>query len=275
MRRTSYIFLCLVPFIAIPLVAVRALRVSGTYQLIGSVFFAAILVAAWFVGSGAIRSGSEARQRQVLAACILLVPWTIIALLWIGLGTPGEAAPPENRMRYLVLVVSSIAVTGGFIVLREALHEAGERTCSTLGFAANLLAGGAYLIWTCFMLGLFVVRVDSGHTEPAVVAMADVNDVLLFFAGALTYLATVAFVISMARTGWLSRGAALAYVAVNGVALLFLILRGFSFPDPAASTTPWFARPGFIAGVPAIPWVMPFLLGVVVLRRADRNDDIR
>ena len=27
-------------------------------------------------------------------------------------------------------------------------------------------------------------------------------------------------------------------------------------------------RPGFVAGIPAVPWIMPFLLGVVVLRRA-------
>ena len=27
------------------------------------------------------------------------------------------------------------------------------------------------------------------------------------------------------------------------------------------------AHPGFIAGIPAVPWIMPYLFGVVLLRR--------
>jgi hypothetical protein len=268
MRRVSYVFLCFVPFLAIPIIAIRDLRVPGTYQIIGGVFFAAILVAAWCVGARAIASGSELRQRQSVAGILLLVPYTLMSLLWVGLATPWDSTPPENRMRYLVLVVSSIAITGGFVVLRESLHEAGERLYSTLGAAANLLAGTAYLIWTCFMLGVFVVRVDAGQTAAGVSAMTDVNDILLFFACVLTYITAATLVASMGRAGWLSPRAANAYIIVNCIALLFLVLRGMTYPDPTASATPWYVRPGFIAGVPAIPWIMPFLLGVVVLRRA-------
>jgi hypothetical protein len=46
------------------------------------------------------------------------------------------------------------------------------------------------------------------------------------------------------------------------------VMRGMSFPNPAALSTPWYTRPGFIAGIPAVPFIMPFLLGVVSLRRA-------
>jgi hypothetical protein len=268
MRRVSYVFLCLVPFLAIPVIAIHALRVSGIYQTIGGILFVAILGAAWHVARHPISSGSESRQRQAIAGALLLVPYTDMSLLWVGLATPWDSTPLENRMRYLVLLVSSIAITGGFVVLREALQEAGERLYSTLGSAANLLAGTAYLIWLCFMLGAFVVRVNAGQTPAAVSAMNDVNDVLLFVASALTYIATVAFAAAMARAGWLGRGARYAYVIASSAALLFLMLRGMSYPDPTASATPWYARPGFIAGVPAIPWVMPFLLGAVVLRRA-------
>jgi hypothetical protein len=44
-------------------------------------------------------------------------------------------------MRYLVLIVMAMAVAGGFVVLKEALGEVGERFYSTLGFAAVILAG--------------------------------------------------------------------------------------------------------------------------------------
>lgn len=266
-RRLSYVFLCLVPFLLFPLVGVRALRIPGVYQTIGAVLFAAIVSAAWLLGVRAIK-GPEGRQRLALAGTFLLMPSTLFSLLWIGLASPGEATPVENRMRFLVLVVGSIAITGGFVVLREALHEAGERVYSTLGSAANMLAGAAYLVWMSFTLGMVVVRVQAGQIPPAVRAVYDVYDILLFIACVLTYLTTAAFATSLGRARWLGRGATRAYVIVSFVALLFLMLRGFSYPDLTASSTPWYLRPAFIAGIPAVPWIMPFLLGVVLVRRA-------
>jgi hypothetical protein len=47
-----------------------------------------------------------------------------------------------------------------------------------------------------------------------------------------------------------------------------LSLRGLAFPDPTALDTPWYIYPGFIAGIPAVPFIVPFLLSVVLLRRA-------
>ncbi len=43
---------------------------------------------------------------------------------------------------------------------------------------------------------------------------------------------------------------------------------GISFPSPGGDPAPWYTRPGFIAGIPAGPWFMPRLLGVLLLRRA-------
>jgi hypothetical protein len=268
-RRVSYVFLCMVPFLAIVFAAVRALRVPGFYQAIGGVLFAAIVMAAWMLGARAIGAGAEGEQRPALAGVFLLVPFALVSLLWVGLGTPwGGATPPENVMRYVVLLVSSIAVASGFVVLKDALSEAGERCYSTLGFAATILASTAYLIWMSLAIGAYVMRMRDGQIPPAIVSLYEVFDILLFVACVLTYLATAAFAASFGRTRWLGRGATRAYVAANLIALLFLVMRGLSFPDPAALSTPWYTRPGFVAGIPAIPFIMPFLLGVVLLRRA-------
>jgi len=161
-----------------------------------------------------------------------------------------------------------MAVAGGFVVLKEALSEAGERIYSTIGFAANIFAGAAYLVWLTLQVGLYVVKVRDGQVPPEIVSLANVFDILLFAACVLTYLTTAAFAAAMERMRWLGRGAARAYVIANLVALLFIVARGLSFPDPNASSTPWYTQPGFIAGIPAVPWIMPFLLGVVLLRRA-------
>lgn len=99
-----------------------------------------------------------------------------------------------------------------------------------------------------------------------------VFDALLFFAGALTYVATAALVASLARPRWLGRSATLGFLTVTALAFSFLCARGIAFPNPNAAATPWYFTPGFIAGIPAMPWLMPYLLGVVVLRRAAVED---
>lgn len=267
-RRASYAFLCLVPIVSTVAVAIRALRIPGVYQAVGWILFVTIVIAAWVLGLRGIGSAEEERRSAALAGGLLLVPFALTSLLWVGLATPWDATPPENVMRYLVLLAGVVAVAGGLMVLREALRQAGERLLSSLGATANLLAGAAYVVWLSFQVGVHVLRVQSGQVPQPIVVLADIYDVLLFVACLLTYLATAAYAESLWRVGWLGRGGARAYVMVSGVALLFLVMRGVSFPDPTAGAAPWFTRPGFIAGIPAVPWIMPFLLGVVLLRRA-------
>jgi hypothetical protein len=271
--RFSYFFLCVAPVIAIVAMA-RGFRIPGVYQTVGLVLFAAIVIAAWVLGARVILSGSEARRMLGVTGALLIVPFALVALLWVGLATPWHATPPENVMRYLVLLASSIAVASAFVVLKEVLAEAGERFYSTLGFAANILAGAGYVIWTSFQAGFHVLRVADGEVLPAIASMNSVNDILLFAACALTYAATAAFAASLGRVGWLGRGATRAYVIVSVVLLAFLVMRGVSFPNPAASTMRWYMFPGFVAGIPAIPWLMPFFLGVVLLRRAGYGESV-
>jgi hypothetical protein len=205
---------------------------------------------------------------MALAGISLVSPFAVISLLWVGLGTPWDATPAENQMRYLVLLFGSIAVSVGFVILKESLRDSDERLFGTIGFAFGLLGGAAYLVWLCFEVGAATAKMRSDQISPAIIAMSEVFDILVFIACVLTYLATAAYAAAFGRVRWLARGAARAYIIVSLVALVFIILRGLSFPDPTADATPWYLRPGFIAGIPAIPWIMPYLLGVVLLRRA-------
>ena len=143
-RRLSFTFLCITPLVAIIAAGVRALRVPGVYQSIGAGLFTAIAASAWVLGLHAVRTDTQGQQRLALAGGFLVAPFALVSLLWVGLSAPPDATPPQNQMRYLVLVIMSIAVT----------------------------------------------------------------------------------------------------------------------------STPWYVRPTFIVGIPAIPWIMPFLIGVVLLRRA-------
>ena len=267
-RRVSYVFLCIVPFLSFVVVGVRAFRVPGVYQVVGVAYFAAIAIAAWTLGARAIRADAQDRRLLGLAGTLLVTSFALVALLWVGLGAPWQATAAENQMRYLVLIVMTTAIASGFVVLREALSEAGERFYATLGFAAIMLSGPLYLIWNTFAFGVFFAKEHTGQVPPAIVSLGDTLDVLLFVGGFLTYVATVAFAASLGRVQWLGRSATRAFMIVNGVALLFLVIRGLHYPDPRALSTPWYTSPGFIVGIPAVPFIMPFLFGVVLLRRA-------
>ena len=267
-QRISYVFLCATPFVAFIAGAARPLRIPGVYHAIGGVLFAAISTSAWTLGARAIRADVQIRRQLALAGLLLVAPFALVALFWVGLGPPWVANAAENQMRYLVLIVMAMAVAGGFVVLKEALGEVGERFYSTLGFAAVILAGPIYVIWDAFVFGAYFAKEHTGDIPPAIVSLHAFQDLILSLAGALTYVATAAFAASLARTKWLGRKASLTYIIVNFIALCFIVIKVQQHPDPTAVSQPWYTIPGFILGVPALPLIMPFLLGVVLLRRA-------
>ena len=268
LRRSGYLILCAMPLLVGPLTGSRALRVPVVHEVLGLLLFGVIVVAGWWATrpGGGSRWRSEALLRT--AGALLLTPIALIALLWVGLATPWDATTSENEMRYALLLACSIAVTLGFALLKEALAESGERLFSSLALALGLLSGATYVVWTSFQLGDFALRLATGETSAAVIAINNVFDALLLAASVLAYGATACVAHALARAGWLGRGAARVYVALSLLALVFLLLRGVSYPSPGADPDPWYTRPGFIVGIPAVPWFMPYYLGVLLLRRA-------
>jgi uncharacterized membrane protein len=90
-RRLSYVFLCIVPFLCFVVVGVRAFRLPGVYQAVGVTCFAAIAMAAWTLSAGAIRAAVQGRRLLGLAGTLLITPFALVALLWVGLGGEPDA----------------------------------------------------------------------------------------------------------------------------------------------------------------------------------------
>ncbi len=268
LRRASYLVLCAIPVLIGPLTGIRALRVPVVHEVLGILLFGAIAASGWWLARPEIDARSDLASVMRASGALLLLPTALIALLWVGLATPWDATVSENKMRYAVLLAGSVGVTVGFVLLKEALTASGERLFSTLAFATSLLSGAAYVVWTSFQLGDFALRLAAGSASAAVLSMNNVFDALLFSASALAYAATAAFAHALARVGWISRNTSRAYLALNLLALALLMLRGVSFPSPGGDSAPWYTRPGFIVGIPAVPWFMPYFLGVLLLRRA-------
>ena len=268
MKRFCYWLLFAIFIVASVIGAIRPLRVSPMYQIIGVIQFAAMAVAAWILGARAITTSAREPRLLALAGIFLITPFALLALFWVGLGPPWVATPAENQMRYLVLAAMAVAIVVGFVVLGETLAEADKKFRSSVGFAAVLLAGPLYLVFDAFGFGISTMRLNGGETPQAFHDLNAVIDMILFLAGALTYIAAAAFAVCLGQAQWIRRGAARAFTIVSLVALLLLVIRGLRFPDPKALSTPWYTSPGFIVGIPAVPFIIPFLFGVALLRRA-------
>ena len=267
LRRASYWTLCMSPMLIAPLTGARSMRIDGIYQVVGVLLFATVALSAWRLARPLTSAVPVSDPRLRLAGSLLLAPFALIALLWVGLGTPWDATPSENTMRYAVLLTGAVAITVALFLLKELLCETGERLYSGLGLATSVLSGAAFLVWASFQMGFHALVVAQGQALSAVAAVNNILDALLFAAGCLAYIMTATLAHSLGKARWLGRRASLAYVLLNILALALLLLRGVSFPSPSASPDPWYTRPGFIVGIPAMPWVMPFLLGAVLLRR--------
>lgn len=266
-RRIGYFFLCAFPILVFVVAAARPLRIAGVYQVIGGLLFTAVAIAAWSVGARAIGLKEAGPRKLALAGVLFILPWAIISLLWVGIGPPFQATISENYMRFLVLVCNSILVTSAFIVLKDALYEVGERFYATIGFAANVAAGGAYLVCLNITLAQVAVAMGGDKTPPPAI-LGLLFDGLEFFACLMTYVTTGVFAVALGQARLLGRGATRAYLTACGILVLLLVLRGLQYPEISADTAPWYTRPGVIAGIPAVPWIMPCLLGAVLLRRA-------
>src|SRR5438046_7456850 len=79
-RRVSYVCLCIVPFLSVVVVGVRAFRVPGAYQAVGAAYFAAIAIAAWTLGKRATRADVQGRRLLRLAGPRLATPPGRVAL---------------------------------------------------------------------------------------------------------------------------------------------------------------------------------------------------
>ncbi len=271
-QRASYVFLCASPFVAIATVApIPGLRTSVLHQVIGIVDFATIAIAIWMLAGRAFVAQAPETRLAAIAGMLLVLPFALIGLLWVGLGPPWEASPADNQMRYVVLITAAAAVVGGCVALKETLIIAGERFFSTLGFAGMILAGPLYLVGEIILLAAFSAVVRTGEAPPVFRSLSEMQDILLFFAGVLTYASAAAFAVSLRNVGWLGRGASHAFVGLSLIALICLLMRGLQFPDPAALTAPWYMIPGLIVGIPAVPFIIPCLLGVASLRRVSRE----
>ena len=273
MRNLSSIVLSAGLLSALTVFGVRAEYPFPVFWTIAILQFCVICVSAWTVGASAMREGPEERRSPVLAGGLMVLPIALFSFL-PGIGTPWQATAAENQMRYLVLLIDGLALAIGFIVLRSALKEAGEGFYSTLGFAGIVLAAPLCGIFAAIQLTYYraIDRADAVRGPSDLAALDELSIILLLFGVTLTYLATAGFAVALGRVRWVGRRASRAAVIASLLAAAFVSIRvaeAVQSPrEPIWGFEHWYAMPGFILTIPAVPWLFPCALGVALLRRA-------
>jgi hypothetical protein len=229
-----------------------------------------MVFALWKLGAHAVTGSDEERKKQAMQALLLTAPWLFLSVFF-GMGPPPGtiaewvAAATEQQARYVILIACGVMVTAGLALLREQLNKAGEGFYSMLGITAVLIAAPLFIInmafWGSFLTQAFrffvavpgAPRPDWYNTLKELLYMIGLVEV------AFIYLATAAFAASLRKAGWFRPVPCRLYILFS---LLGCILNCLppSVPGPL----------GFIAyfvSIPAIPFVMPYLMGLNLLKR--------
>lgn len=267
------VFLWISPFLMALAASTRPLGLSSLTYPMAAALVVAIVVAGWILGGRALRADGVERQELALAGGLLVLAWAVITI-FAAMGPPHLATLAENKLRYPLIIVDAVAIAGGLLVLRNALSRAGECLLSALGGIAITIATPLYVLFSTVQLEVYraVERVGSEQGAAGMLSLDELSLVLLFVGVMLTYLATAAFAASLARTRWVGRTASRVLMGASLSASFCVAIRMAealsSTQSPMWGFKQWYALPGFVLAIPAVPWIMPCLMAFALLRRA-------
>jgi hypothetical protein len=268
-RKTCRIYLLLVPLLVVA-VGLGIGKINYKFYLpiwLINVFL--MVMASWILGLHVINKKTE-KTHLAAGAFFLIVPWILVSMFF-GLGPPPDTAigwvatATEQQVRYSMLTVAGVFVALGFTLLKEKLKNEGESYYSLLGFVAIIIAIPLFIIdmlfWGFSLTESFKILVSTNSEifpewfKPLRVLFGMISLVEV----ALTYLAITFFAVSMNRVGWLGKISSKIYILISLFAFMLIMLSVF-LPEP-------FITAGFAVSIPAIPFLMPYFMGVNLLRK--------
>jgi hypothetical protein len=273
-QKLSLVYLCLIPLIVIA-IAFGIGHVSYKIYLPVWIVNACLMIsAAWNLGGYQLSSNNREIKQQVTTALLLFTPWLLFSI-FAGMGPPPATlqgwvnTAAEQQIRYTILIAAGIIFALGSALLKVKLQAAGENIYSAMASAAINLALPLFIInmafWGYYLTDTFRVFIQLGVAkrpdwyEPvkSLFYVISIAEVLLI------YLSTVLFAVSLKVTG-LFNPVACRYYIVFGLVGIILVVFPPTWPEP-------FGTAGFLVAIPAIPFVMPYLIGVHLLKQTKAN----
>jgi hypothetical protein len=269
--RLIQVVLCVLPFVPLTSLAYHYGSLE-LYIAAGAVQAVLILAATWILGLGAARRGRPGQRALAASAALLVAAGAVVSLGW-NMGPPpagGQflATRVDQQFRYTTLLIGAILALGGLTVLRSRLEEAGDHVFSALGYTAIVLSTVlCAVVNAALQIGFEAVRQGAtmGQEPNWVEPFRNYFIYLTVFWAGLAYVATACYSISLRKVGWMGKTASWAFVAVSLAAVILVAL----FPlDPGG-----YGLPGFLLSIPAAPYIMPYWMGLVLVRQAREAAD--
>lgn len=269
-RLIGFIYLILVPIIAAGLGFGVGHVSYSIYLPIWILNVLIMLYASWSLGLKAARNKSKQDYNLALAAFFLIVPYILISM-FAGLGPPPETATEwtdtatEQQFRYFFLVISGIFIAFGFVGLSDRLKADGETLFSRISSTAILIAIPLFIInmlyWGFYLTELFKILTTQNSTDQPdwFLPTKQLFGIISAIEVALTYFATFTIVIALKKTGWFKKIPSSIYLFFSSVAFIVIIFSVFF--------TETLKIPGFAVSIPAFPFLMPYYIGVNLLRK--------
>jgi len=203
------------------------------------------------------------------AGLLLIMPWMLFSI-FAGMGPPPVtmegwlATSTEQQIRYTILIFGGVFALMGFALLKTKLQDQGERIYSVLGYSVLEVAIPLFILnmafWGYYLTSVFqfFVTLPAGTRPDWYPPVKATFYVISVVEVALIYFATFFFAFALKKANILSIRASRYYIFI-AIAGILLVLIPSSWPEP-------FSTAGYLAAIPAIPFIMPYLMGVHLLR---------
>lgn len=265
-----YIYLLLVPVIAAGLgfgVGPVSYKIYLPIWLLNATL---MVFAFWTLGRNVVPLPDANKSKLSYAAFFLILPWIFISM-FAGLGPPPETPAEwtntaiEQQVRYFILAICGVFIAFGFVTLRDSLRSKGEDFFSLQSLSAILIAIPLFIInmlyWGFYLTELFKIQTanNSANFPDWFLPLRQLFGLISVIEVALTYFATFAVAVAMRKVGWLSKSASFFYILFSLLALTVIVSSAF--------LTETLKVPGFAVSIPAFPFLMPYFIGVSLMRQ--------
>jgi hypothetical protein len=273
-RNLSRTYLCIIPL----LTAVLGFTITDVnYRIYLPVWIANLvlmLIASWILGVRNIVSGTSDNKHLAASGLLLISPWMLYSI-FAGMGAPPETYVEwvskafEQQVRYSFLIIGGILLTFGFAILRSKIKDTNGGFFSLIGFVAIFIAMPLFILNMCYWHSFFLETLRIGEASALNTLPSWYQPVNKLFLAisivevSLTYLATAAFVVALKSAGWINKGASLVYIIISLFACILVALYG-CYPDIVLKN----GFPFYPFMIPAIPFAMPYYIGLNLLRRS-------
>lgn len=175
------------------------------------------------------------------------------------------ASANEQLIRYYFLLAMGVLIVFGYAILREKLKKTPGNFYAMLGFIAIQVAIPIYLIdmsfWGFYLTKLYrIMAASSIEKAPEwVLPLRNQFFYINMMVAALVYLATAAFAMALKKAGWFKQVACHMYILISLVFFLLDVLPP-DLPEP-------FTTLNFVVSIPAVPFMLPYFIGINLLRK--------